>query len=196
LDIDALTERISRKLILRVSVGSLVAFAAIAWLIAYAQARTLASLFWTNRPWSEAIAIGAVTGTVMSLVVTATVLHAPALLRFREFLRGAYAKASLRRSDLLIVSLNAGIGEELLFRGVIHPLLGNGWTSLIFALLHTGLPRGRLQVVFGLYVFVVSLALGIVYESYGLAAAMAAHAAFDLLFLLWSAHALTARADT
>jgi membrane protease YdiL (CAAX protease family) len=194
LDIDAFTERVSRKLVLRFSVGSLVAFAALAWLLAYATGRTLASLFRTDRPLSEALAVGLATGTAVSLAVAAAVLRAPALLRFREFLRSAYAKTSLRRGDMLVVALSAGVGEELLFRGAIQPLLGNGWTSLVFALLHTGLPRSRLLLAFWLYVFAVSLALGVLYQHYGLAAAMAAHAAFDLVFLLWSAHVLTATA--
>ena len=191
LDIDAFTERVSRKLILGISVGSLIAFAALAWGLAYAEGRTLASLFRTDRSLSEALAVGLVIGSVVSLAVTGAVLHAPALHRFREFLRAAYAKAGLHRGDMLIVALNAGVGEELLFRGAIHPLLGNGWTSLVFALLHTGLPRSRLLVAFGLYVFAVSLGLGVLYEHYGLAAAMAAHAVYDLVFLVWSAHALT-----
>jgi uncharacterized protein len=191
LDIDVLTERLSRKLVLRVSLGSLVAFAVLAWLITYADGRTIASLFRTDRPLSEALAVGLVTGTLVSLGVTAAVLRAPALVRFREFLRGAYSKLRLHRGDMLIVALNAGVGEELLFRGAIHPLLGNGWTSLVFALLHTGIPRSRLLAAFGLYVFAVSLGLGVLYEHYGLAAAMAAHAVYDLVFLVWSAHALT-----
>lgn len=194
LDTDAFIARVSRKLVLGASVGSLVALAALAWLVASVQRRTFASLFWTGRPLPEAIAIGLVAGTVASVAVTAAVLHAHALRGFGAFLRAAYSKASLRRRDMLVVALNAGVGEELLFRGTVQPLLGIGWTSFVFALLHTGVPRSRSLAAFGLYVFAMSLGLGVLYERYGLAAAMAAHAAFDLVFLVWSAHALATQA--
>lgn len=194
LDTDALVARVSRKVVLGASVGSLVLFAAVAWLAAAAQRRTLASLFWADGSLASALVFGLLVGVVAALAVTAAVLYTSALRDFRALLRAAYAKARLRRADMLLVAVNAGTGEELLFRGIVQPLLGLGWTSLVFALLHLpGVPRSRGRAAFGLYVFVVSLALGALYERRGLAAAMAAHAAFDFVFLVWSARALAAR---
>jgi membrane protease YdiL (CAAX protease family) len=192
LDIDAFLARVSRQLVLRVSIGSLVVFAALAWLVTVVQGRSLASLHWTEQPLPKMLALGLLAGVAASLAVTAAVLYAPLLRGFRAFLRAAYASARLRRADMLVVALNAGVGEELLFRGALQPLLGLAWTSLAFALLHTGIPRSPALAAFALYTFAMGLGLGAFYERCGLAAAMAAHAAFDFVFLVWSAHALPA----
>jgi membrane protease YdiL (CAAX protease family) len=189
---DAPVAHLSRKLVLGLSVGSLVVLVALAWLAVAMQGRTLASLRWTEGPLSGALAFGLLAGVAASLAVTAAVLYVPALESFRAFLHAAYAKAGTRRLDMLLVAVNAGVGEELFFRGVLQPLLGIGWTSLVFALLHSAVPRTWARAGFALYVFGVSLALGVLYEQRGLAAVMAAHAAFNLVFLVWSARALTA----
>ena len=38
--------------------------------------------------------------------------------------------------DLLLVAAVAGIGEELLFRGVLHPWAGPVWSNVLFGLAH------------------------------------------------------------
>jgi membrane protease YdiL (CAAX protease family) len=188
----ALLARLSRQLVLRVSVGSLAVAVAVAWLVTAGQRRSLASLRWVEGHLPGALAVGLVAGATASLAVTAAALYAPVLGRLRAFLRAAYAKAALGRADMLVVAVNAGVGEELLFRGALQPVVGIASTSLVFALLHCGVPRSGARAAFGLYVFTVSLALGVLYERCGLAAVMAAHAAFDFVFLVWTAHALGA----
>ena len=80
--------------------------------------------------------------------------------RLREVLLG------LRPGQALLLALSSGIGEELLFRGImfseLEPRLGTGWTlaatSLLFAAAHTG--RDRRFLVWTALSLVVGLLLG------------------------------------
>jgi membrane protease YdiL (CAAX protease family) len=48
----------------------------------------------------------------------------------------------LTRRECLLLAAASSLGEEVFFRGAMLPVLGLGWTSLVFALVHIG-PRLR-----------------------------------------------------
>lgn len=48
--------------------------------------------------------------------------------------------AACRWYDLLLLASVAGIGEELLFRGVLQPWLGLTWSNVLFGLAHSVSP--------------------------------------------------------
>ena len=60
------------------------------------------------------------------------------LLKIKHFLREALGPSLVvcRWYDLLLVAAVAGLGEELLFRGVLHPLTGPFWSNVVFGLAH------------------------------------------------------------
>ncbi len=65
--------------------------------------------------------------------------------------RPIFANVSL--TDIIAISLLAGVAEELLFRGVIQVKLGIFWTSIIFGLLHFITPAYFLIATFmGIYI--------------------------------------------
>jgi hypothetical protein len=77
--------------------------------------------------------------------------------------------------------------EELLIRAALQPLLGLWWSSALFTLAHwrtAALVRSAANRAFYLInVFIVSLALGLLYEHVGLLAAILAHATIDIAAL-------------
>jgi membrane protease YdiL (CAAX protease family) len=79
--------------------------------------------------------------------------------------------------------LCAGVGEELLFRGALQPLLGIWWTSLLFALAHygTGGFKSMSLVKWGYaaFLFLTSLMLGLVLIQIGLIAVVVLHSVAD-----------------
>jgi uncharacterized protein len=87
--------------------------------------------------------------------------------------------------QVIALSLAAGIGEELLFRGVVQALIGIVPTSIIFAGLHTGFrfDKKALRMYFAM-VFIMSLLLGLVFRHVGLVAAMTTHALWDFSMIL------------
>ena len=95
------------------------------------------------------------------------------------------------------ISLAAAIGEELLFRAALQPLLGVWITSLIFLLTHTPVYQFRklnqATLVQAAGVFGASVVLGFIYQYVGLVAAVMVHTALDVVGLYLVRNVLCAR---
>lgn len=91
-------------------------------------------------------------GTLSGLAVvglTRVTLRYEAVRKLNDELRAMLGSPGSTAIALLAVS--SAIGEELLFRGALQPLIGFWPTALVFALLHGGLnPRFRLWALFAL----------------------------------------------
>ena len=97
-----------------------------------------------------------------------------------------------RLADFALVSVLAGVGEEMLFRGVIQPAVaeavGGGWgiavglaaSALLFGLAHPITPAYALLAgLIGLYLGGVWLVSG------NLLVPVVAHAGYDFVALIW-----------
>jgi membrane protease YdiL (CAAX protease family) len=110
----------------------------------------------------------------------------------------SYARLDLRGLNPLWISIAAAIGEEMLFRAALQPLLGVWIVSLLFLLTH--IPAYRFRKLDGATlaqaasVFGGSLVLGFVFERVGLLAAMLVHMWIDIVGLLIVRHAIQSRA--
>jgi membrane protease YdiL (CAAX protease family) len=100
----------------------------------------------------------------------------------------SYARLDLGGLNPLWISIAAAIGEEMLFRAALQPLLGVWIVSLIFLLTHVPVYRFRkldgatlAQVA---SVFGGSVVLGFVFQQVGLLAAMLVHMWIDIVGLL------------
>lgn len=109
----------------------------------------------------------------------------------------AYSRLDLSGLNPVWVSLAAAVGEELLFRAALQPLLGVWITSIIFLLTHTPVYQfrklDRATLVQAAGVFGVSVALGFIYQYVGLLAAVLVHLAVDVVGLYVVRNALRAR---
>jgi membrane protease YdiL (CAAX protease family) len=93
----------------------------------------------------------------------------------------AVRKARLSTSDIYSISITAGIAEEWLFRAALQPLLGLWLSSLIFVALHGYFKfKNTAQLLFGGFMMLLSLMLGLLFEHAGLLSAITAHAAYDV----------------
>ena len=99
----------------------------------------------------------------------------------------AYGRLDLSGRNPVWISLAAAIGEELLFRAALQPLLGVWIASLLFLLTHTPVYQFRkldaATLVQAGGVFGASVGLGLIYQHVGLLAAIMVHAAFDVVGL-------------
>jgi uncharacterized protein len=88
----------------------------------------------------------------------------------------------LGRSEALIVALLSGVGEEVLFRGVLQPLVGLWLSAAVFGALHLG-PSRRFWP-WALMAFVAGLIFGGMFVATGcLLAPVVAHATVNFLNL-------------
>jgi uncharacterized protein len=99
----------------------------------------------------------------------------------------ALAAIDLSGSKPVVVGLAAGIGEELLFRAALLPLLGLWGSSAAFALAHlrtasfaSGWPQ---RIVYVAGTFVAGITLGLVFVHVGLLAVIGVHALIDIVSL-------------
>jgi membrane protease YdiL (CAAX protease family) len=87
--------------------------------------------------------------------------------------------AGLSRWQIVGLSVAAGIGEELFFRGFLQPLAGVVAASLAFGAAHVA---GARMVAFGVWAAVMGLLLGaLAMATGGIVASMTAHACYDVL---------------
>ncbi len=99
----------------------------------------------------------------------------------KEFYYGLISRWKLSYGHMIFLSLCAGIGEEIFFRGGIQPLLGIWWTSILFVLLHGYLnPKNWRISIYGMVMVVIIAGLGYLFEAIGIFSAMAAHAVLDM----------------
>jgi membrane protease YdiL (CAAX protease family) len=105
----------------------------------------------------------------------------------------SYARLDLRGLNPLWISIAAAIGEEVLFRAALQPLLGVWIVSLLFLLTHVPVYRFRkldgATIAQAASVFAGSVVLGFVFEYVGLIAAILVHAWIDIVGLLIVRHA-------
>ncbi len=85
--------------------------------------------------------------------------------------------------SLLLTGVIAGIGEELLFRGVLQSFIGIWITSLIFMFAHAQFwavpPISKGKMAFAVFAFLCGVLLGYVYIIFGLLCAIIIHAMID-----------------
>lgn len=89
----------------------------------------------------------------------------------------------VRAWHIIVISLLAGLGEELLFRGVLQPMVGLLGASVIFGAVHVG---GRGFLGYGVWAACIGACLGILMNvTGGLLAPVVAHALYDALALTY-----------
>lgn len=177
---------VDRKTLLLFMAVATLGMTIIPWLISvFLWGRPLSAMF--QSPLSPGIQIigGMLVGIAIAFVVGSIEIHSPFFEDLQKIVRDALAEIRPKWGDYLFVSICAGWGEELFFRGLLQPVVGIWLASLFFALAHGVIPpfsRGRLGMF--LFLLVAGLLLGTVAETAGLAAAMALHAAYDFVLLL------------
>ncbi len=79
----------------------------------------------------------------------------------------------------LLLSVTAGVSEEILFRGALQPVFGLGVTSIYFALVHMQYALTPATII----IFVVSLGLGWLRQRHSTTAAIIAHFVYNFVQL-------------
>ena len=91
--------------------------------------------------------------------------------------------AQARVWQILLVSALAGAAEELLFRGLLQPLVGLAAASVIFGAVHVG---GRAFIGYGAWAACIGAFFGwLMIATGGLVAPVVAHAVYDALALAY-----------
>lgn len=179
------TGLLARRSILLLSAALTAGLTAVSWgVVSWARKEPLAALFEGALSLRAQVVWGLAVGLVVAAVTTWIGLKASFLEQLRVVVREVLDQVRPTAWDLVFVSAGAGWAEELFFRGVLQGYIGLWLTALVFALLHGFVLRLSWPgLLLTLYVFAAGVGLGYLYEQVGLAAAMCAHAVYDLVTL-------------
>ncbi len=118
------------------------------------------------------------------------IVELPKLEKTKVFFSEIIKPLKLNTFEIIIISVCAGIGEELFFRGAVQPMLGVWATSVLFVLLHGYLNPFNLPLTYyGIYMVVVIGVMGLFTENIGIVTAMIAHSIIDYILLQKLSHA-------
>lgn len=175
---------INRSIFLNLATFTLFGFGALGWILInwlfdYNLAYTLAGS--TNIFLQALIGLGY--GLIAALLAW-LIISAKQLTPVRHFYGGLIQQVQLTRTDIIYVSVCAGIGEEILFRGALQPLMGIWITSVFFVLIHGYLNPKNIHLFFyGLYMVLAIAGLGYMAQYLGLISSIWAHIVIDIILL-------------
>jgi membrane protease YdiL (CAAX protease family) len=108
------------------------------------------------------------------------IVSQPCLKKVQHKYAGLIRSLNLSHGEMIFISLCAGFGEELLFRGALQPLIGLWITAVIFVAIHGYLnPLDWRMSIYGTFMVLAIAALGYATEYLGIYSACLAHAAID-----------------
>lgn len=103
----------------------------------------------------------------------------------REKYQGVIGSLRMNIGTIIIVSICAGVGEEILFRGVLQSYLGIWITSVLFVAIHGYLnPIDWRISLYGFYMVLAIATIGYLHQHYGLTSAMLAHTMIDVVLFI------------
>lgn len=123
------------------------------------------------------IIFGLLAGTTAWDIINSNFLK-PVLKKYKSLI----VNLKLTLPVILFVSICAGVGEEIMFRGVLQPLLGIWLTAILFVAIHGYLnPADWRLTIYGIYMTLIIATIGLFTQLFGLTSAMIAHAIIDVI---------------
>ena len=152
-------------------------------LIPWSRETSITIFFEEDTAWYQQLLIGTVFGFVTARAGWG-IVEMPFMAETRIFFIDIIKPLKLSWPEILFVSVCAGIGEEILFRGAAQPFLGIWTTAIIFVLLHGYLnPFNVSMSIYGIYLTVVIGVMGYLTEYFGIITAIVAHTVIDVYLL-------------
>lgn len=176
---------VRKTVILQLALATLVGMPLIAVLVdRFSETVNLAAMILGKVVWWKQLAAGLLAGVGAGYAARFLIRRPfmdPVNVRYANVL----GRFELSLSEIVFISLCAGIGEELLFRGAIQPFLGIFFTSLVFVAIHgyLNLKDWRLSVYGALMTLLISV-MGWMAAELGLVSAIVAHTIIDIILLL------------
>lgn len=189
--------KLSQKKLFYLGLFTLFGFSAIGFVLLYFfQNRTPIDLFKSNIAISYQLLYGFALGTLSAGL-------AILLLRLSYFEKELHFFGSLIQNlvpyywQIFFYASCAGIGEEILFRGAIQPLIGLWPTSIIFILVHGYLnPKKPALFVYGILMVFIAAGMGWFFIKFGIFAAIIAHTIFDIIIFFFLRFRFSATKNT
>ncbi|MBZ9628689.1 CPBP family intramembrane metalloprotease [Psychroflexus sp. CAK1W] len=173
--------KLTKSAMFALSVFTLFGFSGIAYFIlSFSDSVQYFEMFAYENLWLS-IPAGLGFGTLAAFIGI-LLLKLPSLKDTSTFYANFFKSLNLHWTDILFYSFCAGVGEEILFRGALQPLLGLWLAAVIFVILHGYLSfEDWKKSLYGIYLIFISAGFGYLVVDFDIYAAMAAHFIFDVI---------------
>ena len=152
-------------------------------LIIGVQQRALAEVLVHGVGMSLQLLFGLLVGTAIGLMAWA-IIRAPGFTPLRERYAMLIGPHVQQRYMRVAISICAGVGEELFFRGALQHWLGIPVTAVVFVAIHGYLdPRDQQLFIYGAALTLGMMVLGWMVDVQGLVGPMVAHTLIDIILL-------------
>jgi membrane protease YdiL (CAAX protease family) len=173
-----------RSLILQLALATIVGMSLVALIIdRYSETVSLSNMLIGQTPFYRQIGIGLIAGLAIAFIAK-LIISSPLLRNINVQYANMLGRFKLGWSEIIFISMCAGVGEEMLFRGALQPLFGIIITAFVFVGIHGYIsPFNWKLSIYGLYMTAAICLLGYFAETEGLISAIIAHTAIDVYLL-------------
>ena len=177
---------LKKNVLLRLALATLIGMPLIAILVdRFSESVDLRMALSGNGIWGQQVLWGSLAGLCIA-VVAHLMIASPLLREVNTSYARMLGRFQLSFSEVLLISLSAGVGEEILFRGSIQPFLGVAVTSVLFVAVHGYLnPKDWRLSVYGVFMTIGIAWLGYLAETQGLLSAIIGHTIIDVYLLIY-----------
>ncbi len=141
------------------------------------------SILFTKSNLFLEIIVGAVYG-VLSGVIAWLLVRSELLKSVRLKYQRLITGFELSNQEIIFISICAGVGEEILFRGVLQPLYGIWIVAAVFVAIHGYLsPKNWRLSIYGVVMTIIIVGVGYMSKYLGLTSAIIAHTMIDIVLL-------------
>jgi hypothetical protein len=149
-------------------------------LIHYAQHKGIRFVLLGGKRYYLQMLAGLFFGTLSSLLALLLV-RGKRFKSVRTLFENLLHEISPTMLNILFYSLCASIGEEVLFRAGVQPLMGIWPTAFLFIFLHGYInPYNMSLTIYGIFLIVICAGFGYLFKFFGLAASALAHFVYDV----------------
>ncbi|MFN8863042.1 MAG: CPBP family intramembrane glutamic endopeptidase [Flavobacteriales bacterium] len=175
---------IPKAVVMRLALGTLIGMPLVAILVdRYFEEVDLASQIIGYQAWYIQTGLGIALGLVAGFSAR-WLIQRPFMQTVNRKYSNLLGQFNLTWSEVIFISMCAGVGEELLFRGAIQPFMGVVLTAMVFVAIHGYLnPMDWRMSVYGIMMTGFIAAIGFAAEWAGLIPAMIAHTLIDVILL-------------
>lgn len=128
--------------------------------------------------------IGLILGVFEGLIAW-RIIKLKILQPVRDKYQGVIGSLRMNIGTIIMVSICAGVGEEILFRGILQSYFGIWITAVGFVAIHGYLnPLDWRISLYGSYMILAIVVIGYLHQYYGLTSAMLAHTMIDIVLFI------------
>jgi hypothetical protein len=149
-------------------------------LINFVQKRGVQSVLLGGKPYYLQIIAGLFFGSI-SGILALLLVRGKKFKSLRSFFETLMLELNPSFLNILFYSFCAGVGEEVLFRAGIQPLIGIWPASMLFVFLHGYINPSNISLsIYGLFLIIICSGFGYLFKFFGLTSVISAHFVYDV----------------